>query len=711
MMHEALTALKGVGPGMAAKLARLGLHTVQDLLFHLPQRYEDRTRIQPIAAARLGESAQFQGEIVGSGLQYGRRRSLQCVIRDSSGMLCLRFFHFNKSQMQALTAGRQLRCYGEVRRGRSGLELYHPEYRLLPTKTETTAATTAATTSAELTPVYPLTEGVQQGRMRYLVQQALDLMRKQQGSLPDSLQDYLPPALVKKHHLHSLREALLLAHRPPATLAPALVSSTNPEADRHINPGLRRLVFEELLAHRLSMRKFKLDSDASPAPALFGDGSLSQAFLDALPFRLTDAQQQAAEEINADLSRGHPMLRLLQGDVGCGKTVVAALSCLRAIECGYQVALMAPTELLAEQHYLNFCQWLQPLGIEPGFLSGKIKGRRRDLLLQALASGQCPMLIGTHALFQDEVAYQRLGLVVIDEQHRFGVHQRLALRAKAAIHPHQLVMTATPIPRTLAMSLYADLDLTTIKQLPPGRSPVKTVLVSNDKRSEVVKRIRRACIEEGAQAYWVCTLIDESEVMQAQAAQATYQLLAEALPDLRVGLVHGRMKAAEKQTVMRQFKQADKQDKIQLLVATTVIEVGVDVPNASLMIIENPERLGLAQLHQLRGRVGRGAAQSHCLLLYQSPLSDAGKARLTVMKESNDGFYIAEKDLALRGPGQMLGTEQTGLINFRVADLTRDAGLLDEVKEATDTVLKQYPEVIDPLIRRWLGERLNYANV
>ena len=705
-----VTALKGVGSSLRDKLARLGIRTVQDLLFHLPHRYEDRTRIDPIASARIGSPIQLQGEIVSTAVQYGRRRSLQCVIRDSSGMLSLRFFHFNKAQMVALQAGLSIRCYGEVRRGRSGLELYHPEYRVLKegqTESKTESETESA---AHLTPIYPLTEGLQQGRMRYLLEQALQFM--------ESLPDYLPPTLVQKHGLHELSEAIRLAHRPPADMAPTLLNpNPNPAA---LNPGQRRLVFEELLTHRLSMRRFKLNASQSAAPALKGDDSLCAPFLQALPFQLTEAQQRTVEEVRADLARSQPMLRLLQGDVGSGKTVVAALSCLRAIESGYQAALMAPTELLAEQHYLNFCDWLEPLGVRLGWLSGKVKAKRRTAQLQELANGQCQLAVGTHALFQDDVAFQRLGLVVIDEQHRFGVHQRLALREKgsasargnsvrgeASARPHQLVMTATPIPRTLAMSAYADLDCSVIDQLPPGRTPVSTLLVSSSKRDEVVNRIRRACHDEGLQAYWVCTLIEESEALQAQAAQDAYERLQRQLPGVNVGLVHGRMKAQEKQDVMQRFKQGA----VQLLVATTVIEVGVDVPNATLMVIENPERLGLAQLHQLRGRVGRGGGRSHCLMLYQSPLSEAGKQRLSVIKESNDGFHIAEKDLALRGPGQVLGTEQTGLMTFRVADIARDAALLDEVRDAAETVLQHHPDVIDPLIHRWIGERVNYANV
>ncbi len=683
-----LTRLHGVGPALAEKFSRLGINNAQDLLLHLPFRYEDRTRIDSIRKIGLGQQVQLQGSIVNVAIQFGRRRSLLCTIQDDSGLIGLRFFHFSATQKNALQEGKILRCYGEVRRGRSGFELYHPEYSLVREDEPLNEG---------LTPVYPTTEGLQQARLRKIIVQALKLLEKSEG-----LTELLPADLLETYKLSDLTEAIQLLHSPP-------VGTSADWTTERSNPGLRRLAFEELLAHRLCMRRFKLDSEAQIAPAFAIKCELGARFEKSLPFTLTNSQQLVASEIAADLARPTPMLRLVQGDVGSGKTVVAALAALQAIESGYQVALMAPTEILAEQHLANFSQWLEPLGITPGWLSGKSKGSARSMTLHGLASGDIKLIIGTHALFQDEVEYHRLGLIIVDEQHRFGVHQRLALREKSNTsvgNPHQLVMTATPIPRTLAMSAYADLDTSVIDELPPGRTPVNTAVLSSDRRPEIVERINKAC-REGSQAYWVCTLIEESEAMQAQAAEATAEQLVKALPEITVGLIHGRMKPKQKSMAMNRFKDGD----IQLLVATTVIEVGVDVPNASLMVIENAERLGLAQLHQLRGRVGRGAQESHCLLLYQAPLSQAGKARLGVMRDSNDGFYIAEKDLELRGPGQVLGTEQTGMMSFRVADIARDGGLLEQVKEAGDAIQQSHPDIIDGLIHRWVGERADYGNV
>ena len=681
--------LKGVGPALEKKLAAIGILTLQDLLFHLPLRYEDRTRVTLTARAQLGEYQQFEGEVTSCEIQFGKRRSLRCSLRDSSGSITLRFFHFSAAQKDSLAVGTALRVYGEVKRGRSSFEIFHPEYKPL--------SQVSAEVPDTLTPIYPTTEGLLQPRLRSIIAQAVDLVVGK-----DSIEDYLPEDLVKRLGLASLVDAILHIHRPPADA----FGGWDRDAP---NPGRDRLAFEELLTHRLSLRRLREDSDNQASPQFSNNNDLLRGFIAQLPFELTGGQQRAFAEIAEDLQRPTPMLRLLQGDVGSGKTVVAALSALSAIGAGYQVALMAPTEILAEQHAINFRQWFEPLGIEVGWHSGKQKGKPRAQQLERVASGECQILVGTHALFQGEVAYAKLGLIIIDEQHRFGVQQRLALREKAAalqINPHQLVMTATPIPRTLAMSAYADLDNSVIDELPPGRTPVNTLIVSNERRDEVVVRIAAAC-ENQSQAYWVCTLIDESEVLQCQAAEVTAEQLAEQLPQVRVGLVHGRMKPAEKAEVMARFKAAE----IDLLVATTVIEVGVDVPNASLMVIENPERLGLAQLHQLRGRVGRGSKKSHCILLYQTPLSRNGKERLRVMRESNDGFFIAEKDLELRGPGQVLGTAQTGLMEFRIADIARDAAMLDEVKDAADFVLSRHPDIVDALVRRWLGENIHYANV
>jgi len=691
-----VTRLKGVGAALEKKLNGIGIFNVQDLLFHLPFRYEDRTRLAAIGSVRAGETVQVQGEILTTDIQFGRRRSLGCTIKDSSGFITLRFFHFSNAQKNSLAVGSQVRCYGEVRRGRSGFELFHPEYRIVREGEDLVVEDC-------LTAIYPATEGLGQARLRSIATQALAyLPTDDQQSLDSALTELLPIDIVKRFKLPPLLEAIRLIHRPPIE-APLRWQSEGK------NPGQHRLSFEELLAHRLCMRRFKSASQQQAAPRFNTAPSLVADFIAQLPFTLTGGQQRAYSEISDDLARACPMLRLLQGDVGSGKTVVAALSALHAIAGGFQVALMAPTELLAEQHFANFREWFEALGINVGWLSGKTKGKPRQLQLESLANGECQLLVGTHALFQDEVIYNKLGLVIIDEQHRFGVHQRLALREKAnrhALNPHQLVMTATPIPRTLAMSAYADLDNSIIDELPPGRTPVNTAIIANDRRGDVIARIEQAC-KENSQAYWVCTLIEESEALQCQAAEVTAEQLAKLLPSIEIGLIHGRMKPAEKADIMQRFKQGD----IQLLVATTVIEVGVDVPNASLMVIENPERLGLAQLHQLRGRVGRGSKHSHCILLYQNPLSRAGKQRLAVMRESTDGFYIAEKDLELRGPGQVLGTQQTGLMSFKVADISRDAELLDQVKEASEIILGQHLDIIDPLIQRWLGDNVDYANV
>jgi ATP-dependent DNA helicase RecG len=691
-----VTRLKGVGAALEKKLSGIGINNIQDLLFHLPFRYEDRSRIAPIGSISAGESVQIQGEVLSTDIQFGRRRSLRCTIKDNSGFATLRFFHFSNAQKNSLSVGSHIRCYGEVRRGRAGLELFHPEYRVVRENEDIVVEDC-------LTAIYPTTEGLGQSRLRSIASQALEFLPTDEDALAGTaLQELLPVELIEKFSLHSLIEAIRLVHRPPLEAPLSWLSEGK-------NPGQHRLSFEELLAHRLCMRRFKSDAQQQPAPKLDDSPKIVNSFLEALPFTLTGGQLRAYKEISTDLARACPMLRLLQGDVGSGKTVVAALAALHAIAEGYQVAIMAPTELLAEQHFANFSQWFEALEVNVGWLSGKTKGKARAKQLESLANGECQLLVGTHALFQDGVIYSRLGLIIIDEQHRFGVHQRLALREKAnqhALNPHQLVMTATPIPRTLAMSAYADLDNSIIDELPPGRIPVNTAIISNDRRDEVMQRIEQAC-KNNSQAYWVCTLIEESEALQCQAAEVTAEQLSTQLPDIKVGLIHGRMKPQEKVDIMQRFKQGE----LQLLVATTVIEVGVDVPNASLMVIENPERLGLAQLHQLRGRVGRGSAHSHCILLYQTPLSQAGKQRLAVMRESNDGFYIAEKDLELRGPGQVLGTQQTGLMSFKVADISRDADLLDQIKEASEIVLEKYPEIIDPLIQRWLGDNVHYANV
>ena len=683
-----VTALKGVGAALAEKLAKVGLETLQDVLFHLPLRYQDRTRIVPIGALRPGQDAVVEGTVAGADVVMGRRRSLLVRLQDGSGTLSLRFYHFSQAQKEGLKRGTLVRCYGEVRPGSSGLEIYHPEYRALsggePIAMEQT-----------LTPIYPTTEGLTQQRLRQLSEQALARLG------PHSLPDWPPAELAREHELAPLDQALRYLHRPP------------PDADldelaegRHW--AQHRLAFEELLTHQLSMQRLRDSLRNQHAPALPKAQRLPAQYLANLGFAPTGAQQRVGAEIAYDLSQHEPMLRLVQGDVGAGKTVVAALAALQALEAGYQVALMAPTEILAEQHFITFQRWLAPLGLEVAWLAGKLKGKARASALEQIAGG-APMVVGTHALFQDEVQFQRLALVIIDEQHRFGVQQRLALRKKGVdgrLCPHQLIMTATPIPRTLAMSAYADLDTSILDELPPGRTPVNTLLVADSRRFEVIERVRSAC-HEGRQAYWVCTLIEESEELTCQAAETTFEDLSAALGGLHVGLIHGRMKPAEKAAVMDQFKQG----RLQLLVATTVIEVGVDVPNASLMIIENPERLGLAQLHQLRGRVGRGSAASHCVLLYHPPLSQLGRQRLGIMRETSDGFVIAEKDLELRGPGEMLGTRQTGLLQFKVADLMRDADLLPAVRDAALRLLAEWPQHVSPLLERWLRHGQQYGQV
>jgi ATP-dependent DNA helicase RecG len=683
-----VTVLKGVGKALADTLAKLGIHSLQDLLFHLPHRYEDRTRVIPMGQLRIGDVAVAEGEVMKADLVMGRRRSLQVTLKDSSGFLVMRFFHFNAAQKNQLSEGARVRCFGEVRPGRAGYEFYHPEYQVNPPPMP-------AQGEATLTPVYPLTEGIQQPRVRALCQQALTYLRRY------PIRDWLPASIMEQYQLPGISEAVELVHSPPASAPVHLLME-----GRH--PAQQRLVMEELLAHQLSLLKVRQQIQAREALPLLPTGDLPDRFLDALPFRLTGAQRQVMTEIRQDLSQPVPMLRLVQGDVGSGKTVVAALAALQAIGAGAQVALMAPTEILAEQHYQNFRSWLEPLGIRVAWLSGKVKGKPREAALAAVASGEAAVVIGTHALFQNDVAFSRLALVIVDEQHRFGVHQRLALREKGVggtLAPHQLIMTATPIPRTLAMSAYADLDTSVIDELPPGRKPIETIAIPDSRREDVTDRVRNAC-RAGRQAYWVCTLIEESEALQCQAAEATAQELAEKLPDLKVGLVHGRLKAAEKAEMMDRFKQGE----LDLLVATTVIEVGVDVPNASLIIIENPERLGLAQLHQLRGRVGRGEEASFCVLMYHPPLSQNGKARLQALRDSQDGFVIAEKDLEIRGPGEVLGTRQTGMMQFRLADFERDKGWIEPIRAMAPGLLAQ-PECVDGLIRRWLGERTRYGDV
>ncbi|MDU5474981.1 MAG: ATP-dependent DNA helicase RecG [Pantoea sp.] len=682
-----LSTLTGVGASQAAKLAKLGLHTIQDLLLHLPLRYEDRTQLYAINDLLPGIWATVEGEVLQSDISFGRRRMLVCQISDGSGVLTMRFFNFNAGMKNSLAPGRRVTAYGEIKRGQRGAEIIHPEYRVQGEQSPVTLEET-------LTPVYPTTEGIRQATLRSLTDQALTLLE----SVP--IAELLPQELAQG--LISLPEALRTLHRPPPDLRLSEL-----EHGRH--PAQRRLILEELLAHNLSMLAVRAGAQRYYALPMAPRHTLSDKLLAALPFSPTNAQKRVVQEIERDLAKDFPMMRLVQGDVGSGKTLVAALAALDVIAHGKQVALMAPTELLAEQHANNFRSWFAPLGIEVGWLAGKQKGKARQAQQEAIASGQVAMVVGTHALFQEQVQFNGLALVIIDEQHRFGVHQRLALWEKGeeqGFHPHQLIMTATPIPRTLAMTAYADLDTSTIDELPPGRTPVTTVAIPDSRRDDIIARVRHAC-QDGRQAYWVCTLIEESDLLEAQAAEASWEALKVALPDLNIGLVHGRMKPAEKQAVMAAFKA----NEMQLLVATTVIEVGVDVPNASLMIIENPERLGLAQLHQLRGRVGRGAVASHCVLLYKAPLSKTAQRRLQVLRDSNDGFVIAQHDLEIRGPGELLGTRQTGNAEFKVADLLRDQAMVPEVQRVARHIHQHYPEQAKALIERWLPETTRYTNV
>ncbi|TDB49282.1 ATP-dependent DNA helicase RecG [Photorhabdus khanii] len=682
-----LTSLHGVGASQAAKLAKMGLINLQDLLLHFPLRYEDQTRLYTIHDLLPGIHATVTGEILHTNVIFGRRRMMTCQISDGTGVLTLRFFNFTAAMKSNLAKGKQVVAYGEIRKGNYGAEIIHPEYKIQNYGGNVHLQET-------LTPIYPTTEGVRQATLRKLIDQALALLDT------CAINELLPEALSRS--IISLPQALHTLHRPPPDIALAEL-----ETGKH--PAHHRLILEELLAHHLSMLAVRAGAQRHHAQSLPAENELKQQFLNRLPFTPTNAQQRVVAEIEQDLAKDVPMMRLIQGDVGSGKTLVAALAALRVIAHGKQVALMAPTELLAEQHANTFRQWLEPLGIQIGWLAGKQKGKARQKQQEAIASGQVAMIVGTHAMFQEQVKFSGLALVIIDEQHRFGVHQRLALWEKGreqGFHPHQLIMTATPIPRTLAMTAYADLDTSIIDELPPGRTPVTTVAIPDTRREEVIKRIRNACLDENRQAYWVCTLIEDSDVLEAQAAQVTSEELTLALPELKVGLVHGRMKAAEKLEVMEAFKRGE----LQLLVATTVIEVGVDVPNASLMIIDNPERLGLAQLHQLRGRVGRGAIASHCVLLYKTPLSSTARIRLQVLRDSNDGFVIAQKDLEIRGPGELLGTRQTGNAEFKVADLLRDQGMLPEVQRIARHIHQHYPEHARALIERWLPERTHYGN-
>ncbi|MBS0199861.1 MAG: ATP-dependent DNA helicase RecG [Proteobacteria bacterium] len=689
----AIATLPGVGPQMSAKLAERGLETLQDLWFWLPRGYEDRTRLTPIRALQSGVAAQVEGTVqaVERGFRY--RPQLKVALADESrGTLLMRFFHFRSQQANQFQPGTRVRAFGTPRPGQLGLEMVHPSYRVLGDED--------AGLNDRLDPVYPQLEGVTPATLKRLIGEALK-------RLPGEAElELLPADIARALELPALREALLTLHRPPADADLEALQSGH-------HPAQRRLALEEMLAHQLSLRRQRIAMQKHAAVKLGASVRLAERLRASLPFALTAAQDRVFAEVRDDLAQPHPMLRLVQGDVGSGKTVVAALAALLAIDGGHQAALMAPTELLAEQHYNTLRAWLEPLDIHVAWLAGKVGGKARAAVLQAIANGEARLVVGTHALMQEGIVFHDLALAIVDEQHRFGVQQRLALRDKGRAGeddassrvPHQLVMTATPIPRTLAMAAYADLDVSVIDELPPGRTPVQTIVLTSERRPELVERIRAACAE-GRQAYWVCTLIDESDEVIAQAAQGTYEALVAQLPELRIGLVHGRMAARDKQAAMLDFKAG----RIDLLVATTVIEVGVDVPNASLMIIENAERLGLAQLHQLRGRVGRGATASACVLMYQSPLGQIARQRLETMRETSDGFRIAEKDLELRGPGELLGTRQTGLAAFRIADLARDADLLPQVQRIAGHLLKEDAACAERIVQRWVGGAARYAS-
>ena len=690
-LNQSVAKLTGIGAQTVKRLEKLDIRVIQDLIFHLPLRYEDRTRIYPIGSLMAGMTALICGRVEFIDILPRGRKSLICRISDDSGFISLKFFHFSANQHNTLKPGTLITCFAEVRHGFAGLEMVHPDYQVI-SNPETFV------TETRLTPVYPLTEGLSQATLRKAVKQALSLCNNE----PELLVDWIPEAILTKYHYPSLTEAIQTLHAPDEAVSIEALQNGSV-------PALKRLAFEELLAHHLSLRLTKNRAKVWQAPGFSNDKTAVEQFLRSLPFKLTGAQQRVIAEIEADCRQQHPMMRLVQGDVGSGKTIVSAYAALLALTAGYQVAVMAPTELLAEQHKRNFDEWFAGFQTQVVFLTGQLKGNARKSVLQGLADGSSGIIIGTHALFQEGVNFHRLGLIIIDEQHRFGVHQRLALREKGqqeGIRPHQLVMTATPIPRTLAMLQYSDLDISIIDELPPGRKPIVTSVIPAERRAEVIDRINK-WVGKRRQVYWVCTLIEESEVLQCEAAEKTAGFLSQALPNVRVALIHGRMKSTDKDAVMQAFKN----HQIDLLVATTVIEVGVDVPNAGLMIIENPERLGLSQLHQLRGRVGRGEGDSFCLLMYQSPLTDTARQRLGILRDSNDGFTIAEKDLELRGPGEVMGTRQTGQMHFRIADLARDADLLGNIQQIGDQFFIESPDAIQPLCDRWLGTATEYSEV
>ncbi len=673
-----LTEIKAFTKPLIANLAKLGISNIESLLLHLPLRYFDETHITAIRDLRAGESAQVEGEITHTEVSYKPRKALIARLEDASGQLTLRFLHFYPSQITALKVGTKLRVHAEVRSGFFGYEMVHPTCKVVSDNT---------VIAETLTPVYPTVAGLTQSSLRKAIRLAIT-----QGLLThDVLAETLPASVYKNMQLPSFCASLQALHNPAPD---ADLQALHDKTTRH----WQRLAFDELLAQQLSMRKHYARRRSVSAPKFAPSKHLVTALLKRLPFALTSAQQKVALEIEHDLTQPHPMQRLLQGDVGSGKTIVACMAALQGIESNWQVGLMAPTEILAEQHYRKMLTWLSPLNIKIAWLTGSQNKKERDAALAMIASGEAQLVVGTHALFQATVKFKNLGLAIIDEQHRFGVHQRLALRQKGQPEPHQLMMSATPIPRTLSMSYYADLDVSVIDELPPGRTPIVTKLISDTRRDEILARVREACLQ-GNQAYWVCPLIEESEALQLVTANDTFALLQHEFPELKVGLVHGRMKPVEKQAAMAAFSAGE----LQLLVATTVIEVGVDVPNASLMVIEHAERMGLSQLHQLRGRVGRGATKSACILLYQNRLSDTARARLKVIYESNDGFAIAQADLHIRGPGELLGVRQSGVPMLKIADLERDVDLLEAAKKIADQLLQSHSAEVNQHLDRWLS--------
>ena len=677
-----------VSTNVQEKLSHLGIRNELDLILHLPIRYEDETHLFPIGDAPQGQVVQVEGVIIHNEVVIRPRRQLVCQIEDSSGILVMRFLHFYGSQIKTFAVGKRVRLLGEIRSGFFGAEMVHPKCRIVR-EGESLADT--------MTPIYPTTAGLTQKTLGKLIGQVLQGAQKAQN-----LTETLPEEIIKKYRVAGFQDSVMCLHNPPPD-----VSIEALQTRKH--PAWRRIKFDELLAQQLSMRLHYRQRRSHSAPVLAQKSQLMKQFLEQLAFKLTAAQIKVSAEIGRDLAAPHPMQRLLQGDVGSGKTIVAALAALQAIENGFQAALMAPTEILAEQHFQKLSTWFDPLGIEVVWLSGSQKKKQRQAALDDIALGNAQLAVGTHALFQDQVLFHQLGLAIIDEQHRFGVHQRLALRMKGSqsnIVPHQLMMSATPIPRTLSMSYFADLDVSIIDELPPGRAPIVTKLIAENRRDEIIARIQHAC-QQGKQVYWVCPLIEESETLQLQTAMETHESLSKIFPDLSVGLVHGRLSTQEKTEVMTSFKQGE----IQLLVATTVIEVGVDVPNASLMVIENAERMGLSQLHQLRGRVGRGSEASICILMFQQPLSEIARKRLKIIFEQSDGFEIARRDLQLRGPGEFLGARQSGVPMLRFADLEQDGQLLIAAQSAADEILNDYPDLAQRHIQRWLGERTEYLRV